>query len=80
MPQHLPAHRVKPPVEVEEADDSLRLLERLYRPVQKDAVEAALVEADAVLVMLVERVHGQPSLLVSLNQNSRQSVLATASP
>src|SRR5262245_15479518 len=55
--QHIPAHRVEPPVGIEETDDPLRLLERLDQAVQQDAVEAAIVEPDAVLVMIEEGVH-----------------------
>jgi hypothetical protein len=40
IPQHVPAHRVKLPVGVEEADDAFRLLERLNQPVQQDAIKA----------------------------------------
>jgi hypothetical protein len=38
--QRVPAHRVKLPVGVEEADDALRLLERLNQPVQQDAIKS----------------------------------------
>src|SRR5215469_14934032 len=57
--QGIPCYRVKLPIGVEEADHSLRLLERLYQPIQQNAVEAAIVPMDAVLVMLVERVHAR---------------------
>src|SRR5215470_10125373 len=59
--QHIPAHRVEPPVGIEETDDPLRLLERLDQAVQQDAVEAAIVEPDAVLVMIEEGVHPAPA-------------------
>ena len=45
--------------------DSLRLLKRLDQPVEKNSVEAAIAETDAVLVMLVERVHGRLPLIRS---------------
>jgi hypothetical protein len=41
----VPAHRVKLPVGVEEADDALRLLERLNQPVQQDAIKAPVINS-----------------------------------
>ena len=41
--QRVPAHRVKLPVGVEEADDTLRLLEGLNQPVQQDAIKAPVM-------------------------------------
>jgi len=43
--QRVPAHRVKLPVGVEEADDALRLLERLNQPVQQDAIKAPAINS-----------------------------------
>jgi len=55
--QRVPAHRVKLPVGVEEADDALRLLERLNQPVQQDAIKASVMPSNAVPVVFVEGVH-----------------------
>lgn len=57
-PQHVAADGVEVAVGVEEPDHPLRLLERLDRAVQQQAIEAAVAEADAILVMLSEGVHG----------------------
>jgi hypothetical protein len=43
---------------IEKADDPLWLLERLDQPVQQNPVETAIMPEDAVLVVLVEGVHG----------------------
>jgi len=58
--QHLPADRVELAVGVEKADHSSRLLERLDQSVQQDPVKATIVETNAVLVMLVKRIHESP--------------------
>ena len=47
-------------IRVEEPDDTLRLLERLDQPVDQDPIEAPIREPNAILVMLVEGVHGHP--------------------
>src|SRR5882724_6086354 len=65
--QDIAAHRIEVPVNVEKADHSLGLLKRLDEPVQQDAVETPIIEADAVLVMIVEGVHDRLLLL----RNSR---------
>ena len=54
------ADRVLLSIGVEEPDDALRLLEGLNQPVDQDAVEAPIPETNAILVMLVEGVHGHP--------------------
>src|SRR6516162_7708368 len=59
-PQRIPAHRIKLPICVEEANDALGLLERLNQPIQQDAVKATIVPTNAVLVVLEERVHECP--------------------
>jgi hypothetical protein len=41
------------------ADHTLGLLKRLDQAVEQDTVEAAIAEADAVLVVFVESVHGR---------------------
>jgi hypothetical protein len=43
----------------EKANDPLRLLERLNQPIQQNAVETTIMPMDAVLVVLVEGVHGR---------------------
>jgi hypothetical protein len=55
--QHIAADRIDLPVAVEEANHPLGLLERLDQAVEQDPVEAAIAEADAVLVVLVKGVH-----------------------
>ena len=55
--QRVPAHRVELPVGVEEADDALRLLERLNQPVHQDAIKAPVMPSNAVPVVFVEGVH-----------------------
>ena len=47
-------------IRVEEPDDALRLLERLNEPIDQDPIEAPIPETNAILVMLVEGVHGGP--------------------
>src|SRR5271154_2891825 len=55
--QHIAADRIDLPIAAEKADHQLRLLKRLGKAVEQDPVEAAIAEADAVLVVLVEGVH-----------------------
>jgi hypothetical protein len=55
--QHIPADRIDLPVAREQADHPLRLLERLDQAVEQDPVEAAIAEADVVLVVLIKGVH-----------------------
>ena len=43
----------------EKADHPLGLLERLDKAVEQDAVQAAIAEANVILVVLVESVHGE---------------------
>jgi hypothetical protein len=58
--QHRLADGILLPVRVEEPDDALRLLERLNQPVEQNAIETPIRETDAIVVMLVEGVHGHP--------------------
>jgi hypothetical protein len=58
--QDPPAHRIQLSVGVEKPDHSLRLLKRLDQSVEQDPVEAAIVETNAILVVLIEGVHGKP--------------------
>src|SRR5271165_1874769 len=55
-----PAHRVQVSVGVEKPNAPLRLLKRLDQSVEQYPVEAAIVKANAVLVVLIEGVHGRP--------------------
>jgi hypothetical protein len=55
--QHIPADRTDLPVAGEQTDHPLRLLERLDQAVEQDPVEAAIAEADVVLVVLIKGVH-----------------------
>src|ERR1700720_3620676 len=71
--QRRPAHRIKLPVSVEEADDTLRLLERLNQTVQQDAIKATIMPSNAVPVMLVEGVHEQPPADASSADNAAHS-------
>jgi hypothetical protein len=50
------------PLRVEEANDALWLLEGLDEAIQKDAVKAAVVPTNAILVVFEERVHERPPL------------------
>ena len=45
------------PVEAEEPDHSLRLLEWLQQPIQQDAVETPVARPDAMPMVLAEGVH-----------------------
>jgi hypothetical protein len=56
-PQRTPTHWIKLPIRVEEANDALRLLERLNQSIQKDAIKATVVPTNAVLVVFIEGVH-----------------------
>jgi hypothetical protein len=57
------AHGVQLAVPAEETDDALRLLKRLNEAIQQQAIEAAVGEPDAIVVMLVEGVHEAPPRL-----------------
>jgi hypothetical protein len=57
-----PGDRGHVPVRVEEAHDHGRLLHRLNDGVQQHTIEARVLKADALLVVLDERVHGGPPL------------------
>jgi hypothetical protein len=56
---------VKLPIRVEEANDALRLLERLNQSIQKDAIKATVVPTNAVLVVFIEGVHECPAEPIS---------------
>jgi hypothetical protein len=58
-PQHIAAHRIGVAIGPEEAHHPLLLLKGLNDAVQQEAVEAAVVETDAILVVFVEGVHDQ---------------------
>jgi hypothetical protein len=53
-------HRILLSVGVEESYNPLRLLKRLNQPVDQDPIEAPIGETNAIVVMLVEGVHGWP--------------------
>src|SRR6201981_1639944 len=57
--QDIPADRVQVPISVEEPHHSLGLLERLDKAVEQNPVKTPIAEADAILVMFVERIHGR---------------------
>jgi len=59
VPQQVPTHGVLIPIGAEESNHALRLLKGLYETVQQNSVEAAISESNAILVMLVESVHGK---------------------
>jgi hypothetical protein len=61
--QDIATDRIEMPVSFEKADHSLGLLKRLDEPVQQDTVETPIIEANAVLVMIVEGVHDRLLLL-----------------
>jgi hypothetical protein len=50
-------------IRVEEANDALWLLEGLDEAIQKDAVKAAVMPTNAILVVFKERVHERPRCL-----------------
>ena len=56
--QHRLAHRVQLAIAVDETDHPLGLLKRLNQPVQQDAIETPVRETNAIVMMLVEGVHG----------------------
>jgi hypothetical protein len=74
-PQHVSADRVEVSIGIKKPDDSLRLLKRLDQPVEKNPVEAAIAETDAVFVMLVEGVHGRLPLVASRHDTRSPSHL-----
>ena len=55
-PQRVPAHGVKLPIPIEEANDALWLLERLNEPIQQNAIKTAIMPTNAVLVVFIEGV------------------------
>src|SRR5262249_53818576 len=56
--QQRATHRIDVTVGPEETHDALALLKGLNGGVQQDAVKAAIVETDAILVMFEKGVHG----------------------
>jgi hypothetical protein len=58
--QRAPAHRVQVSVGVEKPNHALWLLKRLDQSIEQDPVEAAIVKANAILVVLIEGVHRTP--------------------
>jgi len=56
--QHISANRILIAVGAEKADQSLGLLEGLNEAVEQDVVKAAIAKPNAILMMLVEGVHG----------------------
>jgi hypothetical protein len=59
-----PRHRIDLSISIEEADDPLRLLERLNQPIEQNAVETTIVPTDIVFVVLEEGVHDRLELPV----------------
>ena len=59
--QGIPADRVQISIRTKETNHALLLLKRLDESIEKDAIETAILKSDAILVMLVERVHGHVS-------------------
>jgi hypothetical protein len=59
--KHIPGDRIDFSVCAEKADHSLWLLKRLDGRIEKHSVEAAIMEIDAILMVLIEGVHGYPS-------------------
>jgi hypothetical protein len=57
--QNAATHRVEVSVAIEKPDHSLGLLKRLDQSVEQNSVEAAIVKTNAILVVLVEGVHGK---------------------
>src|SRR5918994_448684 len=56
--ERVPAHELVIAVGVEEPDDALGLLEGLDHAVEQNPIEAPVSESNAIVVVLVERVHG----------------------
>src|SRR5262252_7722276 len=52
-----PCHRIDLSIRIDEADYPLRLLERLNQPIEQNAVEATIMPADTIFVVLEEGVH-----------------------
>src|SRR6516165_3921338 len=57
--QHITTDGVLMSTAAEETDHALGLLKGLDEPVKQDAVEAAVSESNATLVVLVESIHGR---------------------
>jgi hypothetical protein len=52
-----PCHRIDLSIRIEEANDALRLLERLNQPIEQNAVKTTIVPTDAVFVVLEKGAH-----------------------
>jgi hypothetical protein len=61
--QYVTADGIHLAIGVEETDDPLFLLERLNDAIEQDAVEAAIVEPDAMLMVLAKGVHVDSSVV-----------------
>src|SRR5438445_1835402 len=57
--EHGSAHRVQLAIGVEESHDAFGLLEWLNQSIEQDSIEAPVPETNAIVVMLVEGVHGR---------------------
>ena len=55
--QDIAADWIEIPVASKEPDNAFFLLKGLDQAVEQNAIEAAILKPDAILVMLVERVH-----------------------
>src|SRR5260370_32863916 len=55
--QDIAADRIEAPIGTEKADDPFGLLKWLDQPLHQDPVKTPIAKADAVPVMLVERIH-----------------------
>jgi|HubBroStandDraft_4_1064222.scaffolds.fasta_scaffold54574_3 hypothetical protein len=76
--QDIPAHRMEVLIGTEKTHHSPGLLERLDKAVEQNSVKTPIAEADAVLVMFVERVHGRLPLIRSRQDSRSPSHLARA--
>jgi hypothetical protein len=56
--EHVAAHRVHVTASAKESDHAFGLLKRLNEPIEQEAVKTPIPETDAILMMLVEGVHG----------------------
>src|SRR5215510_2928449 len=68
LAQDIPADRIEVSIRTKETDDTLLLLKRLDESIEEDAIEAAVLKSYAILVRLVERVHGSCLLSVVANR------------
>jgi hypothetical protein len=61
--EHAFADGIELAIGVEKAHDALGLLKRLNQRVQQDAIKTPVRETDAIVVVLVEAVHGRLQVL-----------------